>query len=457
VWEDANATRKEKNRMTLEDLRKAAQSIVETGIRAVDPRELVRSKLSLQGDHLSIGEERFDLTTLGRIVVIGAGKAGAPMAHAVEEVLGKRISNGFIIVKDGHGESLEVTEVVEAGHPLPDERGVDASRRMLSLVSDNAQADTLILCLISGGGSALMALPHDGISLSAKQETTRLLLECGASIDEINAIRKHISQIKGGRLARAAAPAQLVALLLSDVIGDRLDVIASGPTVGDPSTFSDAKGVLEKYDIWERTPESVRTVLEAGIKGEEPETPKPGDAVFRNVSNIIVGSNRSAVQAASAAASSGGFSCIVLSTCISGEAREAGRFLASVALESRASGNPLAPPACIIAGGETTVTIRGHGKGGRNQELALSAALALADANNIVVASVGTDGTDGPTDAAGAIVDTTTVARALAAGLDPLDYLNRNDSYNLLEPLGDLLITGPTGTNVMDLMLCLVG
>jgi glycerate-2-kinase len=340
---------------------------------------------------------------------------------------------------------------------MPDERGVEGTRGMLSLIKENNRPDALILCLISGGGSALMPLPREPLSLSQKQATTRLLLECGASIDEINTVRKHISSIKGGQLARAAAPARVISLLLSDVIGDRLDVIASGPTVGDTSTFSDAKEVLERYAILDRIPEAVREIIENGTKGTVPETPKPDDAIFKNVSNIIIGSNRSAVEAASAKASALGFRTAVLSTSISGEARDVGRDLVAGALKAQTTGDPVSPPACILAGGETTVTIRGNGKGGRNQELALSAALALSKAKDIVIASVGTDGTDGPTDAAGAIVDTTTLTRAHAQGLDAMDYLNRNDAYNLLKPIGDLLITGPTGTNVMDLMLALVG
>lgn len=443
--------------MKREELRKAAETIISSGIAAVHPEMLIRKSLRLEGNSLWVGPQLVDLAEFNQIVVVGAGKAGALMAGAVEELLGDRISKGLIIVKDGHGRSLEKAEVIETGHPMPDERGVEGARRLLSLVGQNAQADTLILCLISGGGSALMPLPHNEITLSAKQGVTRLLLECGASIDEINAVRKHISQIKGGRLARAAAPARVIALLLSDVIGDSLDVIASGPTVGDSSTFLDARNVMEKYGIWERAPASVREVIEKGMRGNIPETPKPNDDIFMKVSNVIIGNNRSSLEAASAKASSLGFNATVLSTCISGEAVEAGRMLASIALQARASGDPVAPPACILAGGETTVTIRGDGKGGRNQELALSAALELTEAGDVVIASVGTDGTDGPTDAAGAIVDGTTVARARARGLEPVQYLERNDSYNLLEPIGDLFVTGPTGTNVMDLMIALIG
>ncbi len=443
--------------MHCKELRNLAETIARAGIAAVDPAMLVRRSIALDGNTLRVGPELVDLARFKQIVVVGVGKASALMAGAVEGLLGDRISRGIIIVKDGHGRALKKMEVVETGHPMPDERGVQAARRLLSLVGQNARTDTLILCLISGGGSALMPLPHSGTTLSAKQEVTRLLLECGASIEEINAVRKHISQIKGGHLARAAAPARVVTLLLSDVIGDSLDVIASGPTVGDSTTFLDAKEVMDKYGVWERAPQSIREVIDQGLEGNIPETPKPDDEVFQMVSNVIIGNNQAAVEAASAKASALGFNTSTLSSCISGEAREAGKMLASIACEARISGKPVAPPACILAGGETTVTIRGNGKGGRNQELALAAALELTESRDVVVASVGTDGTDGPTDAAGAIVDTTTVARARARGLEPVEYLNRNDSYHLLEPIGDLFFTGPTGTNVMDLMIVLVG
>jgi len=443
--------------MNLQQLRDAALAIAHAAIRAVDPEALIHKSVRLEGDRLIIGATNIALSEFRRIIVVGAGKASASMARALETILGNRIAGGSIVVKDGHTRSLQRIEVIEAAHPVPDERGVSAARKLIGLLKENARRDTLVLCLISGGGSALMPLPAEGLSLNDKQAMTRLLLECGASIDEVNIVRKHISGIKGGQLARAAAPARVCTLLLSDAVGDAPDVIASGPTVGDPSTFSDAKAVMEKYNIWHRVPKSVANFIQSGVNGEIKETPKPDDEIFRNVSNDIIGNNRSALIAASEKAVSLGFRPLILSACISGEAREVGTVFASIALETANSHNPIAPPACILAGGETTVTIRGKGKGGRNQELALSAALKLAKSGNIVLASVGTDGTDGPTDAAGAVVDTTTVERARKHGLDPVAYLQRNDSYNLLEPIGDLLKTGPTGTNVMDLLITLVG
>jgi len=442
----------------LKELRRAAEAIAYSAIRAVDPEALIRKSVRLEGDELILDEWCVDLTEFKRILVVGGGKASASMAKALEEILGDRISDGVIVVKDGYAETLRRMKVLEAGHPVPDERGVEASRRMMALLAEHARSDTLALCLISGGGSSLMPLPSEGISLSAKQKTTRLLLECGASIEEINTVRKHVSRIKGGQLARIAAPARIFSLILSDVVGDPLDIIASGPTVGDSSSFSDAEAVLKKYEIWKQVPKIVREVIEKGTQNSIQETPKPGDKTFDTVSNIIIGNNQRAVEAASEKAASLGLRPLTLSTCMVGEAREVGTVLASIAIEVARTGNPVVPPACILAGGETTVTVRGRGKGGRNQELALAAALRLSHVEqSIVIGSVGTDGTDGPTDAAGAIVDTTTVARARERGLDPLQHLAQNDSYTVLQPVGDLLMTGPTGTNVMDILMALVG
>ncbi|MBI5115380.1 glycerate kinase [Candidatus Poribacteria bacterium] len=443
--------------MKLNELRQAAREIVSAALKSVDPETLIHRMVRLEDGRLAIGANSVDLSGFRKILVVGAGKAGAAMAKAIESILGDRVNGGLVIVQDGNRSPLKKLELAEAGHPVPDERGVEAAGRILSLLQDHANANTLVLCLISGGGSALMSLPASAIPLSAKQQTTGLLLRCGATVDEINIVRKHISKIKGGQLARAAFPAKLFSLILSDVIGDQIEVIASGPTVGDPSTFSDAVAVLKKHEVWEQTPTTVREFLEKGLRGEIPETPKPGERIFENVCNVIIGSNRTAVESASKRASSLGFHSLVLSTRICGEAREVGGIFASIAIESEISGYPIAPPACILAGGETTVTVRGEGKGGRNQELALSAAIRLAGARRIVVASVGTDGADGPTDAAGAVVDTTTLERAKRLELDPAQYLRNNDSYHLLAPIGDLVITGPTGTNVMDLIVALIG
>jgi hydroxypyruvate reductase len=312
------------------------------------------------------------------------------------------------------------------------------------------------LCLISGGGSALLVAPAEGVTLEDKQEVTQLLLACGADIHEINTVRKHLSRAKGGWLARFAHPATVVTLILSDVIGDDLNVIGSGPTVPDPGTFADAQAVFKKYEIWQRVPSSVRDRFQKGLKGDLADTPKAGDDAFQRCYAELVGTNIQALIAASQEAERQGYRPLILSSSVEGEAREVVKVLAAIAKEIRSSGNPLAPPACILCGGETTVTLQGDGKGGRNQEFALASALIIAGMENVVVLSGGTDGTDGPTDAAGAIADGTTVERARAKGLDPFDYLQRNDSYHLLQSLADLVITGPTRTNVMDVYMVLV-
>jgi hydroxypyruvate reductase len=406
-------------------------------------------------DGLQVGEHRFVFKDYDRILVVGAGKAGAPMARALEDLLGDNIADGVIVVKEGHGLPLEHVRIHEASHPVPDERGIKGAEEILSLVKGAGERD-LVLCLISGGGSALLVAPAEGVTLEDKQEVTRLLLACGADIHEINTIRKHLSRAKGGGLARFAYPATVVSLILSDVIGDDLNVIASGPAVPDTSTFDDTRRVLEKYDIWDRVPVSVQSRIQRGLKGDIEDTPKIGDAVFQKCYTELVGTNIQALKAAGQQAEQLGYQTLILSSTVEGEAREVAKVLTAIAKEVRDSGNPLSAPACILCGGETTVTIRGDGKGGRNQELALAAALGLDGIENIVVLAGGTDGNDGPTDAAGAMADGRTLARARAKDLDPLDYLRRNDSYHFFQALEDLVITGPTLTNVMDVYMILV-
>lgn len=320
-----------------------------------------------------------------------------------------------------------------------------------------AGPDDLVFCLLSGGGSALCPAPSADMTLAEKQHVTRLLLECGASIDEINTIRKHLSRLKGGQLARLVAPATLVTLVLSDVVDDRLDVIASGPTVPDPSTYQDCLDILAGYDLLARLPASVQRHLQRGQAGELPETPKPQDPLFTRNQTVVIGSNRLALQAAQAEAQARGYTTVLLTSSLQGEARHIARMHAAIAREIRQSGAPVAPPACVLAGGETTVTIHGDGTGGRNQEFALAAALDMAGLDRVVLLSAGTDGTDGPTPAAGALVDGQSVARARALGLLPERYLRRHDSYHFFHALDDLLVTGPTGTNVMDMHIVLVG
>ena len=437
-------------------IRNHARAIFEAALKAVDPVGAILKYVKVVDDTLQVGEHRFAFKDFNRILVVGAGKAGAPMARALEDLLGDRIADGVIVVKEGHGLPLAHVRIHEASHPVPDQRGIKGAEEILSLVGDAGELD-LVLCLMSGGGSALLVAPADGVTLEDKQEVTRLLLACGADIHEINSIRKHLSRAKGGGLARFAYPATVVSLILSDVIGDDLNVIASGPAVPDTSTFDDTRQVLEKYEIWDRVPQSVRIRIERGLKGDVEDTPKAGDAVFKRCFSELVGTNIQALRAAGIKAEELGYRTLILSSTVEGEAREVVKVLTAIGKEVRASGNPLSAPACILCGGETTVTIRGDGKGGRNQEFALASALAIDGIANLVVLAGGTDGNDGPTDAAGAMADGRTLARARAKGLDPFDHLKRNDAYHFFQPLDDLVITGPTRTNVMDVYMVLVG
>jgi glycerate 2-kinase len=417
------------------NLRKSASQLFQAALKAADPAEAVRR-------HFSPPPASYK-----RIFVVGAGKASAPMAQAVEKMLGQRIAGGLINIKHGHTAKLRRIEQNECGHPLPDESGVRGAQRIAAIARE-ATAHDLVICLISGGASALMPLPAAPITLAEKQTTTNLLLACGATIHEINAVRKHISAIKGGQLAALAAPARVISLILSDVIGDNLDVIGSGPTSPDASKFTTARAVFEKYGIWTRVPKAVRDRLDSGSRGEIEETPKS----LANVENRIIGSNRLALDAAAAKAKDLGFKTLILSSSIEGETRDIAGMHAAIAREIRQYGRPLKPPACIVSGGETTVTLRGKGKGGRNQEFALAAAVGIAGLKNVLIFSAGTDGSDGPTDAAGAQADGLTLDR----GPEALRRLANNDSYNFFAPLNDLVITGPTGTNVMDIHLILV-
>ena len=413
-------------------LRQAARAIFDAALASADPRDAVARHLHGLP------------ATYRRIWLVGAGKAAAAMAEAAEQVLGERISGGALNTKYGHGLALRYVQTTECGHPVPDAAGVAGARRIEAVCRD-AREDDLVLCLISGGASALLPLPARPVTLEDKQAITQLLLDCGAPIHEINAVRKHLSLIKGGQLARASAPAAMLSLILSDVIGDDLSVIGSGPTAPDPSTFEDARQVLRKYALERKASPAVLQRL----RGDEPETPKPGDALFDRVQNIIIGSNRQALEAASQRAEQLGYRPVLVSDAVAGEARDVAQAQAALALQTGGK-------TCLISGGEPTVTLRGTGKGGRNQEFALAAAIALEGARHIVALSAGTDGTDGPTDAAGAIADGESVARATALGLSAAQHLDANDAYPLFEALGDLVRTGPTGTNVMDIQLMLV-
>ena len=448
----------ERGKMASRDLaqmRKDALDIFQAGVQAVEPSAAVKRYCRREGNRLLVHQKVYDLAEFKCIYVIGAGKAGAPMARAMEETLGDRITEGIVNVKYGHLAELSRVKAVEAGHPVPDEAGLEGTRAILDLAS-RAEEKDLILCLISGGGSALLPLPAEGLSLQDKQDTTKVLLACGATIHEINSVRKHISMVKGGGLARAAYPATLISLILSDVVGDDLDVIASGPTVPDSSSFQNCMTIFDKYGIREKVPETVLNHIQKGIEGKVPETPKPADPFFTRTQGVIVGSNLACMEAAEKRARGLGYHTLMLSTMIEGETREVACVHAGIAKEVLKSGHPLAPPACVLSGGETTVTITGRGLGGRNQEFVLAAAMGLNGWDRIVVLSAGTDGTDGPTDAAGAVADSQTIKRSETLVLNPADFLFNNDAYHFFEKLGDLVKTGPTNTNVMDLRIMLI-
>lgn len=452
-------------------MRRTLQEIFTAGLERVDPFAMIRDHVRLRDNCLAIQIEGhrtlIDLSEFRRILLLGVGKASAPMARAFEEILGARIESGLVCVKYGHTETLSRVESVEAGHPVPDAEGVRAARRMAELAA-SADAETLVVNCISGGGSALLPSPlkADGngkpveLTLEDKQETTAALLGCGAAIGEINCVRKHLSGLKGGRLAALLHPARSLNVILSDVIGDDLSTIASGMTSPDPTTFADALAILDRYDLRSRVPAGVVRALELGRDGSLAETPKPGDPVFATVDNLLIGSNRLAVQAAAARAEQLGFTVRVLDAPLCGEAREEARMLADLARTAALDPDGEKRPLCLLAGGETVVTLRGKGKGGRNQELALAFLARMAgwgkEKDRVALLSAATDGNDGPTDAAGAFADAAALSRASRRGLDPGAFLDDNDAYRFFEAVGALLKTGPTNTNVCDLQMVLV-
>jgi hydroxypyruvate reductase len=430
--------------------------VLAAAIHRADAGANIKNKVSLDADTLNIDKLSFDLNAYHRIFVLGVGKAAVPMAEAAREILGNRIYSGMVITKDGYTgtrSNLQQNqfELIQAGHPVPDLRNIASSSRLITLIQTLSPKD-LVICLISGGGSSLLLQPSQGLLLSDIQMTTSLLLSCGASITEINTVRKHLDDFKGGGLAKLLFPCAVISLILSDVIGDSLDMVASGPTIADPTTYGDASAVLEKYQVWDSVSIPVRTHLTDGIEGLIPETIKPGDPVLDNVHNILVGNNSLVVQASVQAAKNLGFSPEIISIPLQGEASLVGQIITEH-VKTRFASNANPPqPTCFVAGGETTVTVKGNGKGGRNQELALGAVKSLSTASQMVLVSLATDGGDGPTDAAGAVVTSQTYSLGQAKGLDPLDYLLRNDSYNYFDPLGDLVKIGPTLTNVNDLL-----
>ena len=445
---------------SLDEMKRMARAIFSKALSAVEPTKILKERIQLEKDCLRIrigdnSEKFFDLNRFDKIFLVGTGKASNSMAQAIEEIFGDRLTKGVITTKYGHLLPLKKTKIIEAGHPIPDQKGYEAAKMILNLLKGSGRED-LVIFLLSGGGSALLPFPADGIALKEKQEVTQFLLDCGADIKEINTIRKHISWIKGGWLAKWAYPSTVIGFILSDVVGDQLDAIGSGPMVPDPSTFEEAWEILKKYELLNEIAPSIRKYLQLGKEGNVEETPKPGNVVFERVHNSLIGSNILALREAEKEATSLGLNTFILSSSIEGETREAARFHTAIAKEVISSGNPIPRPACILSGGETTVTIKGKGLGGRNQEFVLAGALEISGVEKVVLLSGGTDGTDGSTDASGAVADHTTIQRAKSMGLDPRAHLDNNDAYPFFQKLGDLLITGPTQTNVMDVRILLV-
>jgi glycerate 2-kinase len=441
--------------LSLDSLRSDARSIFTAGLQSADPFAAIVRTLELREDSLRVADRTYELSAVQNIFVAGCGKAAARMALAVQALLGERLVGGVIVVKHGHQLPIERVKVIEAGHPIPDEAGLGGARQVMDLARSCGKKD-LLFFLVSGGGSALLPYPAAGLSLEDKRRTTAALLRSGAKIQEVNAVRKHISQIKGGRLARLAAPAMLVTLVLSDVINDSLEAIASGPTVPDSSTYADCLRIIKRYGVERLIPFAVVDFLEGGANGQIAETPKPSDTVFRDTQNVIVGGNRLALAAAQHRAQALGYHTLVLSDELQGESRIVAKSHSDLVKEFLQTKTAARRPACLLSGGETTVTVRGDGLGGRNQEFSLAAAIEIDGIDGVVILSGGTDGTDGPTDAAGGIVDGCTIDRGRAKNLDAAVFLAQNDSYHFLQATEDLLVTGPTLTNVMDLQITLI-
>lgn len=420
----------------------------------MEPDACIKDHLQLTGHILKVGERFYNLDAYKNIYVIGFGKASGYMAVALEEMLKERITSGVVNVRYGYSAPCRIIKINQTGHPLPDVAGMQGTREILRLVNNVGEND-LVFCLISGGGSALFELPCNGITLEELRKTTELLLKCGARIDEINTVRKHISQVKGGRLAKLCR-GKIVSLVLSDVVNDQLDAIASGPTAPDKTVFSDCESILAKYRISHEIPRSVKKHIHNGLEGMAEETPNKTDAAFHKVHHVIIGNVRMALRASAEKAKVLGYHSAIHSSSVEGEAKEAAKIFGAIAREVHASVNPTKRPACIIAGGETTVTMQRHGFGGRNQEFTLSAALEIDGLENTVILSAGTDGTDGNTDAAGAAADGLTITRAKDLRIDPEAHLSEHNAYAFFKGLDDLIITGPTKTNVMDIMVLLI-
>ncbi|MCE5207623.1 MAG: DUF4147 domain-containing protein [Chloroflexi bacterium] len=427
--------------------------IINSSLQSVNPQKIIFQHVRKDGQKLIFGESKaYDLSEIENIYIVGAGKAAAGLVNGLNQILGERITGGLVITKHDNYECEPAGKVLvkRGNHPVPGDESIESSIALADFTHIITEKD-LVICLVTGGGSALMTLPAEGLSLFDLQITTGLLLECGATINEMNTIRKHLDLIKGGGLARLLFPAQIMALILSDVIGNPLEIIASGPTVADESTFLDAWKIIQRYGLAEKISEPVRQYLRKGMEGGVPETVKAGSQFLQKVDHLIVGDNRQACRAALQKSRDLGFNSLLLTSSLHGEARNAGIFLSSILREIAETGNPIKRPACIIAGGETTGRIRGRGLGGRNQEMALGAVKELAGLRNVAFMPIATDGEDGPTDAAGAVVTGNTYYKGLGLSLDPEIYLANNDSWHYFRNLGASIITGPTGTNVNDI------
>lgn len=439
------------------EARHIALNCILAALNAVDPKKVIFNSVKREGNTIIINHSKFNLKKYRNIYVLGGGKASGLMAEAIEEILGDKITDGIINVVKGTEKRIKTEKIKINGatHPIPGEEGMKGTKEMLE-IAQKANQDDLIIVLISGGGSALMPYPAEPVTLEDKKIVTSFLLKCGAAIDEINSVRKHLSSFKGGQLAKAAYPATVLSLIISDVVGDPPDLIASGPTVPDNSTFQDAYNVLKKYNIFDKMPENVKKRIQQGLLGKIEETPKPGDKIFKNVYNILIASNRTACMAAVKKAKEFGMNSILLSTYIEGEARHVGTVLAGLAKEIYNYDAPVKKPAVVVCGGETTVTVIGSGIGGRNQELVLGSALKISDLKGVAIASIGTDGIDGTSDAAGAIADGQTLKRAKKLGLNAIEYLVNNNSHEFFRKLHDAIFTGQTCTNVNDLIVIVV-
>lgn len=433
--------------------RKIALLSLEKAISAVLPKNLIRGKVLRKKNIIKIGEKKYDLNDYSEVVILGIGKACIEMCEALLEILSDKISQGLLITKHEQVRKIDPRiEVLGGGHPIPDKKGEEAARKLLDLAS-NVDKNSLTIFLVSGGGSALMPLPKDGLTLDDKIEMTKLLLRSGATINEMNIVRKHLSAVKGGWIAKKTNSKNLISLIISDIVGDPIHFIASGPTAPDPTTYEDAIDMLKRRNIWDKASENVRKHLLKGKNKEIEETPKPEDKIFRKIYNYVIGSNKDACKAAYEEARKNGLKSMILTTHLEGEAREVGIVISSIAKDLYKNNFPLKKKSAIIIGGETTVIVKGFGKGGRNQECVLSSIIGLSGLKGIAFSSIGSDGIDGITNAAGAIGDGNSFEKAISMGLNVKDFLDNNDSYSFFEKIGDIVYTGPTGTNVGDIAI----